>query len=373
MTMPAVQSSGAGSGATCGMSREPLMADSVELASIILPTYNRAYCLPATIDSVLRQSHRALEIVIVDDGSTDGTGALIAARYGHDPRVRYHYRTNGGVSAARNTAMELARGPVLVFCDSDDVWNPDKLLLQMATFARFPEVGLVWTDVTAVDSAGTVLHERYTRTCYPAWQTQPIDTMFARSEEVAAGCRVYVGDIFQTMIGGTLINMPAVAIRADLARRIGNFDESMRTGEDYDFNLRACGAGPVAFIDVPTVRYRIGAPDQLTRPSLHADQARNWFRTLSHVRDAARLVGLSDQRLRPILRGKYQWLGMAEIECGERRAGRVALWSAIRYGSHSPRVWMTFLGTFLPTSLERSLRAVLRSVKARVGARKAAS
>jgi hypothetical protein len=269
--------------------------------------------------------------------------------------------------------MELARGPVLVFCDSDDVWNPDKLLLQMATFARFPEVGLVWTDVTAVDSAGTVLHERYTRTCYPAWQTQPIDTMFARSEEVAAGCRVYVGDIFQTMIGGTLINMPAVAIRADLARRIGNFDESMRTGEDYDFNLRACGAGPVAFIDVPTVRYRIGAPDQLTRPSLHADQARNWFRTLSHVRDAARLVGLSDQRLRPILRGKYQWLGMAEIECGERRAGRVALWSAIRYGSHSPRVWMTFLGTFLPTSLERSLRAVLRSVKARVGARKAAS
>ena len=354
--MPAVQSSGVRSDETSGMS-EPFAADPVELASIILPTYNRAYCLPATIDSVLRQSHRALEIVIVDDGSTDGTGALIAARYGHDPRVRYHYRTNGGVSAARNAAMELARGSVLVFCDSDDVWTPDKLRLQMATFARFPEAGLVWTDVSAVDSLGTVLHERFTRTCYPAWQTQPIDTMFARSEEVSAGCRVYVGDIFPTMIAGTLINMPAVAIRAELARRIGNFDESMRTGEDYDFNLRACGAGPVAFIDVPTVRYRIGAPDQLTHPSLYADQARNWFRTLSRVREAARLAGFSDQRLRPILKGKYQWLGMAEIECGDRRAGRVALWSAIRSGSRSPRVWMTFLGTLLPTSLERSLRS----------------
>jgi glycosyltransferase involved in cell wall biosynthesis len=350
-----------------------LAAGPVELASIILPTYNRAYCLPATIDSVLRQSYRALEIIVMDDGSTDGTGALIAARYGHDPRVRYHYRTNGGVSAARNAAMELARGSVLVYCDSDDVWSPDKLRLQMITLARFPEVGLVWTDVSAVDSAGTVLHERYTRSCYPAWQTQPIDTMFGRSEDLFAGCRVYVGDIFPTMIAGTLINMPAVAIRTELARRIGSFDESMRTGEDYDFNLRACGAGPVAFLDVPTVRYRIGAPDQLTRPSLYADQARNWFRTLARIRGTGGLRGFSEQRLRPILMGKYQWLGMAELECGERRAGRAALWRAIRSGSRSPRVWMIFFSTLLPTFLERPMRAALRFFKSRVGAARKAT
>ena len=309
----------------------------------------------------------------MDDGSTDGTGAMIAERYGDDPRVRYHYRSNGGVSAARNAAMELARGSVLVFCDSDDVWNADKLALQMVTFARYPEVGLVWTDVSAVDAAGTMLHERFTRICYPAWQTQPIDTLFARSEAIpgGAGGRVYVGEVFPTMIAGTLINMPSVAIRTELARRIGTFDETMRTGEDYDFVLRACGAGPVAFIDVPTVLYRIGAPDQLTRPSLFADQARNWFRTFSRVRDAARAAGFSDRHLRPILRGKYQWLGMAELECGERRAGRAALWSAVRSGSRSPRVWMTLLGTLLPASFERSLRALLRTVKSRVGARKA--
>jgi len=80
------------------------------LASILLPTYNRAYCLPSVVDSVLGQSYRTLELLIVDDGSTDGTADLIARDYGGDSRVRYHRRVNGGVSAARNTAIELAKG-----------------------------------------------------------------------------------------------------------------------------------------------------------------------------------------------------------------------------------------------------------------------
>jgi glycosyltransferase involved in cell wall biosynthesis len=352
------------------------MNSSDELVSVILPTYNRAYCLSATLDSLLCQTYTAFEIVMVDDGSTDGTADLIKARYGHEPRIRYHYQNNAGVSAARNTAMGKARGAVLVFCDSDDLWAPDKLLLQMTVFARFPEVGLLWTDVSAVDERGAVLHERYTRTCYPAWGTKPIDAMFPQSEELTAllprpveglaGRRVYVGNVFQTMIEGTLINMPSVAIRTGLQRCIGGFDESMRTGEDYDFNLRACAAGPVAFIDVATVLYRIGAPDQLTRPSLYADQARNWFRTLARFRDSGRLpAGLSEERMLPILAGKYHWLGMAEIESGNRRAGRAALWAAIRSGSRSLRLWLTFLSTFLPTSLEATLRRVLHLVRGR--------
>jgi glycosyltransferase involved in cell wall biosynthesis len=338
-----------------------------ELVSVILPTYNRAYCLAATLDSLLCQTYATFEIVIVDDGSSDGTADLVKARYGHDPRIRYHYQNNAGVSAARNTAMEMARGPVLAFCDSDDIWVPDKLLLQMTVFARFPEVGLVWTDVSAVDAAGAVLHERYTRVCYPAWRTQPIDVMFPQSAQIAADQRVHVGNVFHTMIEGTLINMPSVAIRTGLQRRIGKFDESMCTGEDYDFNLRACAAGAVAFIDVPTVLYRIGAADQLTRPSLFADQARNWFRTLARFRDSGQLpTELSEERLLPILAGKYRWLGTAEIECGNRRAGRAALWAAIRSGSRSSRVWLTFLSTFLPAPLEAVLRRMLRLLKGRV-------
>jgi glycosyltransferase involved in cell wall biosynthesis len=328
------------------------------LASIILPTYNRAYTLPATIDSVLAQTYPAFELIIVDDGSTDGTGDLIASRYGTDARVRYHARKNGGVSAARNTGMQLAGGEVLVFCDSDDCWAADKLQLQMTTLERFPETNLVWSDVTAVDSAGAVLHERYTRVCYPAWQAKPLDALFAKSEELARGRRVYVGDIFATMVSGSLINMPTVAIRATLAARIGVFDESMRVGEDYDFCLRACSVGQVAFIDAPTVRYRIGSTDQLTHSSLHADQARNWFRAVARFREEGRLPSA-------VLAGKYGWLGMSELESGTRAAARAAFWQAIRHGSRSPRLWVELLATFLPPAADKALRALPRSISSR--------
>lgn len=333
------------------------------LASVILPTYNRADCLPATIDSVLAQSYSALEIVIMDDGSTDGTAELIASRYGHNSRVRYHRRANGGVSAARNSAIERARGEVLFFCDSDDIWVPNKLSLQMEVFARFPDVNLVWTDVSAVDKVGRLIHERYTRVCYPAWNTLPTDRMFQRSAEIE-GHRVYAGNIFSTMFSGTIINMPAVAVRSSLIREIGRFDESMVTGEDYDFCLRACSVGAAAFLDAPTVLYRIGAPDQLTRPSLFADQARNWHRAARPFLDGTRASpGITPQRLRDILAGKYEWLGASELIAGNRTAARAALWESIRCGGRSRNVWKYLAMTFLPPGMETALRRVLVRAK----------
>jgi len=349
----------------------------MRLASILLPTYNRAYCLPSVIDSVLGQSYRTFELLIVDDGSSDGTADLIARQYGGDSRVRYHRRVNGGVSAARNTAIEFAKGEVLVFCDSDDVWLEHKLLLQMAVFAKFPDVNLVWSDVSAVDPEGKVLHERFTRVCYPAWRERPIDELFDRLEEIGAVCpqlapvfpgrRIYAGDIFSTMLIGTLINMPTVAVCSDLLARIGNFDESMVAGEDYDFNLRACRAGPVAFIDAPTVLYRIGAPDQLTRPSLHFHQARNWFRTAMPLLESGRIAPgqLTRQKVRDILAGKYSWLGMTELLRGNRRAARAALWQSLRRSPRQAKRWMYFLATFFPSAVEESLRTVYRRIKPR--------
>src|SRR4051794_17708775 len=75
------------------------------LVSVIIPTYNRAYCIENTIDSVLQQTHDHVEVLVIDDGSTDQTASLISARYGEEKRVRYQYQKNGGVSAARNTGI----------------------------------------------------------------------------------------------------------------------------------------------------------------------------------------------------------------------------------------------------------------------------
>ena len=102
------------------------------LVSVVVPTYNRAYCLARTIDSALGQTHPSVEVIVVDDGSVDETAEMVAARYGSDARVRLIRQANAGVSAARNTGLRVARGDYVALLDSDDVWEPWKLELQVA-------------------------------------------------------------------------------------------------------------------------------------------------------------------------------------------------------------------------------------------------
>src|SRR5512132_3570680 len=101
------------------------------LVSVVVPTYNRAHLIGRTIESVLRQSYVALELVIVDDGSTDDTRERITEKYRRDPRVRYCHKPNGGPASARNVGFREARGEYVALLDSDDTWHPWKLSLQI--------------------------------------------------------------------------------------------------------------------------------------------------------------------------------------------------------------------------------------------------
>src|SRR5690349_14194018 len=105
---------------------------STPLVSIIVPTFNRAYCLGRTVRSALAQTHAGIEVIVVDDGSTDGTRELVRELMAADGRVRYAFQSNRGVSAARNRGLKLAAGAFVAFLDSDDVWKPWKLELQLA-------------------------------------------------------------------------------------------------------------------------------------------------------------------------------------------------------------------------------------------------
>ena len=116
---------------------------------MIIPTYNRRTLLPRAIDSVLAQTRAVEEIIVVDDGSTDGTGDMLRERYGD--RVRHVWQSNAGVSAARNHGMRLARGRYLALLDSDDEWMPEKTALQVAFLDARPEFGMVVCDVERID------------------------------------------------------------------------------------------------------------------------------------------------------------------------------------------------------------------------------
>jgi glycosyltransferase involved in cell wall biosynthesis len=183
-----------------------------------MPAYNVEPYVAESIESVLGQTFDDWEIVIVDDGSTDGTGH-VAARYARrDARIRVVTQANGGLSAARNTAMRHARGRFFALLDSDDLWDPDFLTAQMAIFTASPDVAIVTGNAR---NLGGFYDGRPARP-WPDRRPPPTLLEILRDEEA-----VFIMSAF----------------RRDVYEAIGGFDESMRSNEDYDYWLRAAARG----------------------------------------------------------------------------------------------------------------------------------
>ncbi len=131
--------------------------DSFPMVSVIIPTYNRAGYIAEAIESVLAQEYASIEIIVVDDGSTDNTRQVVAVF----PEVRYVYQENRGQAAARNRAIAMAEGEWLAFVDSDDLWTPGRLPMQVRYLLEHPEIMMVFGGVEQFSSeAHRLLHEK---------------------------------------------------------------------------------------------------------------------------------------------------------------------------------------------------------------------
>jgi glycosyltransferase involved in cell wall biosynthesis len=346
------------------------------LVSVVIPTYNRAYCIERTLDSVIAQTHRDLEVLVVDDGSTDGSAELIQRVYGHEPRIRLITQVNQGVSAARNTGLTAARGDFVALLDSDDVWHPWKIEAQLACLAAVPEAGMVWTDMDAVDPDGAIFSRRYLTTMYSAYRWFSREELFERwfpfsrlEPALAARIgdpRVYVGDIFSEMVLGNLVHTSTVLLRRERLRRVGGFSLELRhTGEDYDFHLRTCREGPVAYLDAPSILYQRGRTDQLTySPRLGLHMAKNFLKTVAPVieRDRAR-IKLPRMMLDEVLAEAHAWVGECHADRGEHADARRELAASLRHKRRQPRVMALLALALLPPPLARGLRRVYRRAK----------
>lgn len=132
-----------------------MSSDRLPLVSVIIPTYNRREYVRLAIESALAQTYTDFEIIVIDDGSTDGTGEALRA---YDGRIHYIFKANeGNAAAARNYGMSIARGEYIALLDSDDLWLPDKLLRQMETMLDDSDLGLVSGHVGVIDATGTVI------------------------------------------------------------------------------------------------------------------------------------------------------------------------------------------------------------------------
>jgi GT2 family glycosyltransferase len=346
--------------------------------SVIIPTFNRAYLLREAVQSVLDQTYRDLEVIVVDDGSTDGTQDSVANWFGADPRVRYAAQANQGASAARNAGLDLATGGYIAFLDSDDSWKPWHLELTLACLALYPQAGLIWTNIEFVDDRGAVAQPSALRHLLSNYGRFPLDTLFGSSASLTeldvdlppggeAG-RLYVGDIFSPMVMGNLILASSSVLRRDRVDQVGRFDQRLVMGEDYEFFLRVCRAGPVAFVDLDDVRYRVGNADKLSGLQSPLAMATSYLRVLDATlaRDRDR-ISLSPAMIAQARTHAHQWVGEIELLNGSRRSARAHLGEALRIDPWRASTIALYGLTFLPSAAlefvlrgRRGLRALIR-------------
>jgi len=214
--------------------------------SVILPTYDRLPMLKEAVDSVLAQNFEDMELIVVDDGSTDGTAEEMK-RYGGRVKLIQHSQ-NRGVSAARNKGILHARGKYIAFLDSDDLWVKGKLKIQVSFLDDNPHYPICYTD------------EIWIR------RGKRVNPMLKHAK--------YSGWIFQKCLPLCIISPSSVMMKRTLFSKVGLFDEALPVCEDYDFWLRVSARFPIFFIDRKLIVKRGGHPDQLSQRSWGNDRCR---------------------------------------------------------------------------------------------------
>jgi glycosyltransferase involved in cell wall biosynthesis len=205
--------------------------------SVIIPTYNRLPMVSEAVESVLAQGFEDLELIVVDDGSTDGTGEELN-RYGGRVKLLRHSE-NRGVSAARNRGIREARGKYIAFLDSDDLWVKGKLKAQVEFLDDNPQYPLCYTDEIWIRKG------------------KRVNPMLKHAK--------YSGWIFEKCLPLCIISPSSAMMRKTLFSKVGLFDEALPVCEDYDFWLRVSSRFPIFFIDRKLIVKQGGHPDQLSQ------------------------------------------------------------------------------------------------------------
>ncbi len=269
------------------MSAEPLV-------SVIVPTFNGAKHIGATIDSILAQTYRNLEVLVIDDGSTDDTPEVVR-RYGSP--VHYVQQSNAGTAAARNTGVRQSRGEIIALLDHDDLWLPRKLELQVPRFLSAPEVGLVFAGIEFF------LHDtgRVTATYFPA-------------EELDA----------HDLLAHEVLPIQTVMFRRTAFEQVGPFDTALRGTDDWDMSIRMASQFRVIGVPETLARVRLHETQQGHNQERMFHQAMRVVEKHEHLHPNCRKCRRAARKSRGILRENYY---------GEIKAQAVAAWGAGRRAS----------------------------------------
>ena len=215
------------------------------LVSVIMPSYNTARYIGEALESVLEQDYPHKELIVIDDGSTDGTRDLVR-RYGD--RVRLITQQNQGSAVARNAGLKAARGEYIAFLDSDDIWLPGKLSTQIGHLERHPGIGLVFSrwQVWKPDGDGRFAPASELRAQFDPSLPMPPGIVPERS-----------GWLYNRLLFSSLLHTITVMARRSLIDAVGPFDTELKRGQDYDYWIRASRHTEIQQLDRVLALYRL--------------------------------------------------------------------------------------------------------------------
>ena len=279
------------------------------LVSIIIPTYNSAHFLPECLNSALLQSYDNIEIIVIDDGSTDNTPDVIQPFTEH---IIYRKQENRGLAGARNAGLTASTGEFIAWLDADDIAHPDRILLQANYLFNNPDAVLISSDFSAFDSKGQIAHSHISAYYGTVQKAGNISRIYPDHKEVTLGLlpgrelvdaqtqklQIYSGEAHPALILGNFIHPPTVKLRKSACLIAGKLDETIPTAEDWDYFIRLSKIGPVAFIDYPLLQYRI-SEQQMSSPNNNPERiVTNIIRvTEKHLKEEPEIILKSKREL----------------------------------------------------------------------------
>jgi glycosyltransferase involved in cell wall biosynthesis len=307
--------------------------------SAVIPTYNHACYVPGAVESVLAQSFDDLEVVVVDDGSTDET-ADVLRRLGE--RIRYIPLGHRGLAAARNAGIRAARGRYVAFLDADDLWLPDKVSMQVACLDREPAIGLVYCEAALFNEASPA-----TTTPHSYWAHHPS------------------GKTLPWLLRQNVVPSPTPMVRRELFDQVGLFDETLSACEDWDMWIRIAQRSEFAYVDRVLAKYRVHATN-MSRD--HERMMTNGLRVLEKAFSAPGLAPEIRRLRRSIISRRYADYALhcfyaGRYEQARREAIRAITLDAwcLSYGKTAAVLSSCLLGPATATKL----RALKKAIAAR--------
>lgn len=301
--------------------------------SVVVPCYNAERFVAATLRAVLAQAGASLEVIVVDDGSTDASVAIVEQQF---PQVRLIRRTNGGVATARNAGIAAATGDWVAFCDADDIWLPGKLAAQFAAMDGVPGC-------------------RMSYTAWHVWvsgEAEPEPQLLQRLAAEAGDTRRWSGAtgwLYPELLLDCVVWTSTVLMQRSLLTEIGDFDPGLRIGEDYDLWFRASRVTPIERVARPLALYR-QHPASITRSAPKANYkgliVQSALARWGYAGpDGRRMSEVAVQRM---LAKTWSDYAAAQLAAGERGAARASVRQALGHQPAHVPGWKLLVRSFLP-------------------------